>query len=241
MSDPNPVYEKTVTGGGMWSNIISRGKILRLTDLEGGVNVSVLLYNADEPVERYNMPDTLKGQHTFQLTAGHCLHSDMGRVFCSIISDTAGWHDTVCGCTDAKLVAEKYGTKTYQEARNDFYRNARENFLIELGKHGLGKRDIVPNLNLFSKVVADNEGNLTYEEGFSKPGSKVELRFEMDTLVVLTTCQHPLDPNPEYSPKPVKLSVFEAPPVAEDDFCRTSRPENERAFVNTLDYYALRS
>lgn len=235
------LYEKTVIGGGMWSNIVSRGKILRLTDLEGGANVSMLLYNADEPMERYNMPDTLKGQHTFQLTAGHCLHSDMGRVFCSIVKDECGWHDTVCGCTDAKLVAEKYGIKTYQEARNDFYRNARENFLIELGKHGLGKRDIVPNLNLFSKVVADDQGKLTYEEGFSKAGSAVELRFEMDTLVALTTCQHPLDPNPEYAPKSVQLSVFPAPPVADDDFCRTSRPENERAFINTSDYYALRS
>ncbi|MDF1824897.1 MAG: urea carboxylase-associated family protein [Verrucomicrobiales bacterium] len=241
MTGNNIIFEKTVSGGGMWSQTISRGKTLRVTDLEGGANVSTLLYNADEPIERYNMPDTLKGQHTFQLTEGHCLHSDMGRLFCSIVKDTAGWHDSVCGCTDAKLVREKYGEHDYQTARNEFYRNGRENFLIELGKHGLGKKDIVPNLNLFSRVVSDDKGKLSYVEGASAPGSVIELRFEMDTLIVLTSCQHPLDPNPVYAPKPVKLEVLPAAPVAADDPCRISRPENERAFINTEDYYALRA
>jgi uncharacterized protein YcgI (DUF1989 family) len=105
----------------------------------------------------------------------------------------------------------------------------------------LGKKDIVPNLNLFSKVVCDDKGVLHFVEGSSEAGSFIELRFEMDTLVVLTTCQHPLDPNPKYDPKRVKLEVFSANPVAEDDICRTSRPENDRAYLNTQDYYALRS
>jgi len=224
----------------MWSQTLKRGKLLRLTDLEGGANLSLLHYNADEPVERYNMPDTLKGQHTFRLTAGHCLHSDMGRVLCSITRDDCGWHDTACGCTDAALVEKKYGRKTFQQARNDFHRNARDNFLVELGKHGLGKRDLVPNLNLFSKAVPDESGRLSWVEGASAPGSCIELRFEMNALVVLTACQHPLDPNPVYAPKPVGIAVFEAPPVGADDSCRTSCPENERAFRNTEDYYALR-
>ena len=91
--------------------------------LRGGANAGVLLYNADLTVERYNLPDTLKGQHIFYLRHPYCLHSDMGRVLASIAADTVGWHDTVCGCSDAKLVAEKYGVKTYQAARNDFHRN----------------------------------------------------------------------------------------------------------------------
>ncbi len=224
----------------MWSQVITRGKTLRITDLEGGANVGMLLYNADNPLERYNMPDTLKGQHIFYLTSPFCLHSDMGRLFASITEDTVGWHDTVCGCGDAKLVRDKYGEKTYQEARNDFYRNAKDNFLIELNKWGLGKRDLVPNLNWFSKVVADESGNLTFVQNFSPPGGHVDLRLEMDTLVVLNTCQHPLDPNPEYAPRPVDLSVFASEPVAANDACRKSRPENERAFENTENYYALR-
>jgi hypothetical protein len=61
----------------------------------------------------------------------------------------------------------------------------------------------------------------------------------MDTLVILNTCQHPLDPNPVYAPKPVELSVTQATPPGAEDPSRISCPENERAFINTEDYYHL--
>jgi urea carboxylase-associated protein 2 len=225
----------------MWSGVISRGKTLRLIDLEGGANVGLLLYHADVLSERYNMPDTLKGQHIFYLRAPYCLHSDMGRVLASITTDTVGWHDTVCGCSDAKLVAERYGVKNYQTARNDFHRNARDCFLIELAKWGLGKRDLVPNVNIISKVLSDDAGRLTFVPNHSKPGDHVELRFELDTLVVLNTSQHPLDPDPTYHPRTVRLEVFRTSPPAADDPSRQIRPENERAFQNNETYHALRA
>ena len=240
MSTIDPLYTKTLTGAGLWSGVIGRGKTLRLTDREGGANVGLLLYNADLTVERYNMPDTLKGQHIFHVRHPYCLHSDMGRLLASITADTVGWHDTVGGCSDARLVTEKYGEKTYQAARNDFHRNGRECFLIELAKWGLGERDLVPNLNLFSKVVADEAGRLTFVSGHSPVGGSVDLRLEMNTLVVLNTCQHPLDPDPTYHPRSVQLEVFAASPVAADDACRNSRPENARAFLNTEHYHVLR-
>jgi len=235
-----PLFTKTLTHAGMWSGVIGRGKTLRLTDLVGGANVGLLLYHGDVPSERYNMPDTLKGQHIFYLRHPYCLHSDMGRILASITADTVGWHDTVCGCSDAKLVAEKYGVQNYQSARNDFHRNGRDCFLIELAKWGLGPRDLVPNINLFSKVVADEAGKLAFVASHSKPGAHVDLRFELDTLVVLNTCQHPLDPDPAYRPRDVRLEVLRTPPAGPDDACRRSRPENERAFLNTETYHALR-
>jgi len=239
-SPSSPIFTKTLSHSGMWSAVVSRGKTLRLTDLDGGANVGVLLYHADVPSERYNLPDTLKGQHIFYLRAPYCLHSDMGRILASITADTVGWHDTACGCSDAKLVAEKYGERNYQTARNDFYRNARDCFLIELAKWGLGPRDLVPNLNLFSKVVADDAGHLSFVSGHSTPGAYVDLRFELNTLVVLNTCQHPLDPDPVYHPRDVRLDVFRAAPPTADDASRRSCPENQRAFMNTENYHALR-
>ena len=236
-----PLLSKTLTHSGLWSGVISRGKTLRLTALEAGANVGVLLYNADVPSERYNLPDTLKGQHIFYLRHPYCLHSDMGRVLASITTDTVGWHDTVCGASDAKLVAAKYGEKNYQTARNDYHRNARDSFVIELSKWGLGQRDLVPNLNLFSKVVADEAGRLAFVPGNSKAGDHIDLRFEMNTLVVLNTCQHPLDPDPSYHPRDVRLEVLRSLPPSVDDACRRSRPENERAFLNTENYVALRT
>jgi uncharacterized protein len=234
-----PIFSKKLLGAGMWSAIISRGKRLRLTDISGGANVGMLLYNSNERTERYNMPDTLKGQHIFYLRAPYCLHSDMGRLLASITQDSVGWHDTVCGHTDAARILEKYGPNHYQQSRNDWNRNAHDCFLIEVAKWGLGKKDLVPNLNWFSKVVADEDGKLSFVSENSKPGDFIELRFEMDTLVVLNTCQHPLDPSLVYRQNQVKLEVFSGDPPTPEDPSLTIRPENLRAWENNQIYQAL--
>ena len=156
---PNKVlWTEHFPGGGHWSYRLRRGTTLRFIDLEGGANVSVLLYRADEKLERLNLPDTLKAQHTAHLTTGHVLYSDMGRILASIPNDTVGWHDPLCGVSDAELVQTRYGQHRYQEHRNGMYRNGKDSLLIELGKWGLGLRDWVPNVNLFSKVGVDAEG-----------------------------------------------------------------------------------
>jgi hypothetical protein len=231
------LYEETVPGGGHLSFVLKRGQVLRITDITGGANVSLMLLNAHQPSERLNLPDTLKGQHTFRLTAGHCLVSDMGRVLAAIVADTCGWHDPVGGVLDAAEVRAKYGTGRYQELRNDFYRNGTDNLLVELGKWNLGLRDLLMVLNLFSKVTADAQGGLHFVPGNSKPGDEVALYAPMDTLVLLTALQHPMDPNPQYAPRPVRLAWSEARSDGISLACRQSRPENARAFHNTERLY----
>jgi urea carboxylase-associated protein 2 len=231
------VHEEELRGGQMWSRIVRRGQALRVVDLEGKANVAALFYNADDPVERYNMADTLKAQYTAHLTKGYVLYSDMGRILMSVIEDTCGWHDTITGAMDSALSRTRYGDGAYQERRNDFFRNTRDNFLIELGKHELGKRDIVANLNLFTKIAADADGKLSWVKGNSHPGALVDLRAEMDVLVVLSNTPHPLDPATKYAPTPVALTIWQAPPVASDDVCKKKRPENERGFELTRRYF----
>ena len=141
---------------------------LRLRDVEGRANVSALFYNARDPLERYNMPDTLKAQHTAFLTAGRVLYSDMGRILCSIVADDCGWHDTISGIGRRRGVARSAtATARYQELRNDFHRNGRDNLLVELGKYGLGKRDLVPNVNFFVGVTVDDDGRA----GLARPAT----------------------------------------------------------------------
>jgi urea carboxylase-associated protein 2 len=226
----------TLTGGGMWSRRMQRGQVLRLIDPSGKAAVAALFYNADDPLERYNMPDTLKAQYTAFLTRGRVLYSDMGRILASIVNDTCGWHDTISGCGNAATTLARYGEGTYQERRNEFYRNTRDNFLIELGKHGLGKRDIVPNLNFFVRVSVDESGRMSWVNGNSRPGAYVDLRFEMSTLVVLSNTPHPMDPATTYAPPAVALALTEGPPAMANDPCRLSRPENARGFALTERY-----
>lgn len=232
------LWEELVPGGNHWSGLMRRGNMLRLTDLRGGANVSALFYNAEEKLERYNMPDTLKAQHTAYLTAGNVCFSDMGRVLCSIVADSVGWHDTWCGTSDATMLRERHGEQRFQTHRNAMHRNGRDGLLIELGKWGLGKRDLVANVNFFSKAVSDEAGRLRYVPGHSREGDGLDLRFEMNTLVVLSTAPHPLDLRPEYDPAPVRLSAWRGQPVASDDPCRKSCPQNERGFINTERLYA---
>jgi len=230
-------YEETIEGGKHWSFVVRRGMGLRLVDLLGGANVGMLFYNPSNPLERYNAPDTLKCQHTFKLTRGHCLYSDMGRIFCSIVEDSVGWHDTVCGNTTREMVAQRWGLRSYQDARNAWTLNGHDSFLVEAAKYGLGRRDLAANVNWFSKVAAAEDGALQFDASHGRVGGTVTLRFEMDTLVLLHTCAHPLDPAREYPRRPVSYRLFEAAPVTDDDYCRTLRPENGRGFENNRIYH----
>jgi urea carboxylase-associated protein 2 len=210
---------------------------MRITDIEGGANVGMLFYNPEDLLERYNAPDTLKCQHTFKLTAGNCLYSDMGRIFCSIVEDSLGWHDTVCGTSNRAGVAARFGEKNYQQGRNEWHQDGHRAFLVELSKYGLDSKDLAANLNLFAKVAVDDSGNLSYVQGHSRAGASAVLRFEMDTLVLLHTCPHPLHPAGEYPMKPVAISLEPAAAVGADDLCLNHCAENGRGFANNAIYH----
>ena len=231
------LYEDRLSGGCHWSLRMRKGTVLKITDEVGGANVGMLFYNPENLLERYNAPDTLKCQHTFKLSKGNCLYSDMGRIFCSIIEDTVGWHETVCGNTTKEIIEKKWGIRSYQDYRNEWTLNGYDSFLVELAKYGLGKKDMAANLNLFSGVKVDENGRLEYIAENSKAGDSIQLRFEMDTLVLMHTCPHPLSSSPTYQKIPIVYSIYEADPVSEDDFCKNYRPENTRGFKNNEIYH----
>jgi urea carboxylase-associated protein 2 len=238
-STPGPaLWEESIPGGCHWSGVVRRGVTVRFTDIEGGANCAVLMFNFEEKTERYNMPDTLKAQHTAYLTKGNVCYSDMGRVLCSVTEDTAGWHDTVCGVADDALIERRYGVKRFQAHRNAMHRSGKEGFLKELGRWGLGRRDLHANLNLFSKVTADVAGGLHYLAGHSKAGAFVDLRSEMHMLLVLSTAPHPLDQRTTYAPAPVKLTAWRSGVAPPGDPCRNACGENQRGFINTERYFA---
>ncbi|MCX7713726.1 MAG: urea carboxylase-associated family protein [Chthoniobacterales bacterium] len=230
-------FTEVLQGGATWSHILKRNTALKLTNLQSNANVSLLAFNFELLCERLNLPDTLKAQHTSKITAGHCLYSDMGRILLSVIYDSVGWHDPLCGPSTPETIHAAFGSKNFYQARNAFHRNGRENFLIELGKYGLGEPDLVMCLNLFSKVVPTETGQLTFYPNSSPPNSSVILRSEMNTLVILSATPHPLEPPGTYNPSPIELVVFTTPPPAADDLCRISCPENQRGFQLTERYF----
>lgn len=238
MSDSSDPFDYTTVlpAGAHWSLRLRRGQLLRLRDIEGIANVGMLLHNPECLLERYNAPDTLKAQHTFRLTRGHCLYSDMGRVFASIVADTHGWHDTVCGNAHASHVEAAFGPRDYQHDRNDWKQNGHDGFLVELAKYGLGPADLAANVNWFSRVVTDADGALALSDKGARPGGEVTLRFELDTLVLLHTCPHPLHPPGDYPRAPVEISLGRAAPLGAEDLCRDACEENRRGFENNRLY-----
>jgi uncharacterized protein len=231
------LWEEMLEGFATWTHVLKRGTALRLTALGSNANVAAILLNADLPTERMNLPDSLKAQHIARLTEGNVLFSDMGRVLCSITADTAGWHDPLGGCDDAKAVAAKYGALSYEAARNGWHQNPLDGFTNELAKNGLSARDLMMNINFFSKVQIDADGAMLFVPGSAPAGSSVTLRAEMNTLCILVNGQHPMDPNPTYEQASVKIEVLTAEPPVADDPCRLSSAEATRGFTLTERYF----
>jgi uncharacterized protein len=230
--------EETIPGGGYWTRILDRWQRLRIVDVDGRQSCSLLAYNADQTSERFNAPDTVKIQNQIFLSTGRVLFSDLGRVLFSIVDDTSGHHDALAGFADAAVDRERYGSGSYLDLRNDFHRNARDNFVMALGRHGLGRRELVMSFNPFARVRVAPEGALEWTAGVGRAGAAIELRAEMRVLVALSATPHVLDPSPQYEPGPLRVQILAARAPAADDACRTFSDEARRGFENTDDYWA---
>ena len=224
------IWEEIIPGGTYWSRIIKKGTTLRISTPEGSRGISFLCYNADNIIERYNAADTAKIQFNAFLKKGKLLYTDMGRVLFSITEDTCGNHDTLSGCSNVMTNSAKYG-------KESFYRSSRDNFLLALAKRNMGKRDIMPNVNWFAHVAVDAVGNLVWAEKVAASGNFIDLRAEMNVLAVISNTPHVLDPNPNYDPKPIQVTVWSSPMPEEGDRCRNSCPEAIRGFQNTDAYF----
>ncbi len=227
------LWEETIPGGCHWSWILPRGVTLRLTAKSDNANLALVLYHARQKLERYNMPDSLKAQHTAHYTRGHVLMSDMGCALASVTGDSLGWHDPLGLLLDAGRMTEKYGEHAYQQYRNGMYRSGKDGLLIEIGKYGLTRRDLVAPVNFFSKVSVDGEGRFRFHEGHAKAGDAVDLRLDMDVIVAVSSAPHPLDPRPAYDPGLVGIAAWRSGPAPADDYCRAFRPECGRALQLT--------
>jgi len=224
---------RVLPGAATWSGSLHRGSALEIEDLHGGANVALALFDAQRPTARLNVPDTLKAQHIARITAGVALYSDMGRVMASVIEDTCGWHDPLCGHGRQADVDALHGPTSFAAERNAARRGAREELLLELAKHDLGARDMAATINLFSKVTVDEDGGLRFHPASSPAGSRVVLRADADLLVLLNSAPHPLDRESAWDPKPVKIAMRMVGPAGPDDPVRLACPENERGFAAT--------
>jgi uncharacterized protein len=196
--------EDVVHPGEGWAEVVRHGQILRIVDQAGKQGVDFLCYHAANPEERYHAANTMKKARSILLTTGHVLYSDVARPMFTIVADTCGRHDTIGGCCSAPSNLLMYGVRDVP--------GCRETFLGLLGRYGLGRRDIVANLNFFSNVPVGPDGQLAdtvFVDGLSKAGDFVDLRAEMDALALISNCPQVNNPCTGLSPTPIRVTIWE--------------------------------
>ncbi len=227
--------EFAIPGGAAGSLRLRRHRALTLTCLGDGANVSMLVFAAADPLDRLNIPDTLKAQMSARIAAPMVLMSDQGRALASVTGSSLDWHDAVTGHSLDAHVERRHGSSSYAADGNGWRRSARAGLLDELWKHGLGARDLHATVNWFTKVApsGDERGTLEYVPGHAVAGDWVTLRSEQDLLIVLSTSPHPLDPAEAWQPAAVRVTVEPVSAPAEDDASRVFRAESARALAVT--------
>lgn len=198
-------YDFVLPAGEPWMHEVKKGQILRIVDLEGNQAVDTLFYNAHDPSERYDAQATIVRQGSIYLTTGSKLLSNDGNVMLTIVADTCGRHDTLGGACAAESNTVRYALE------KKYMHSCRDNYLLALAEwgQGMGKRDLTSNVNFFMNVPVTPEGGLTFEDGISAPGKYVEMRAEMDVIVLISNCPQLNNPCNAYNPTPARLLIWD--------------------------------
>lgn len=198
-------YDQVIPANAPWSGYVKKGETIRIVDSEGCQAVDTLFYRADDFEERYSAQDTILAQGRAYISAGTTLLSSEGNPMLTVVADSCGHHDTSAGACSCEANTVRFGHHTkYMHA-------CRENFLLEVSKHGMGKRDIVANINFFMNVPILADGTLAIVDGVSAPGDYVELRAEMDVLAVISNCPQVNNPCNGFNPTALRVMIWEGP------------------------------
>lgn len=222
-----------------WSKIIKRGQTIQLRAKGSNASLSAMFYNANNVAERFNSADTVKIQWNAFLGKDKVLFSEMGRVLFAITDDTTdGLFDILGGISNERILKENFASDeaTYQSCRNGYYKSDKENFLIELGKYGMSKKDLIPALNLFRKVDVKEGSKLVLSDKTANEGDYIELTAHMDVLLVLSNTPHAMDKTGVYNPSDIEITIFDAVEFDDKNYENYS-PEAKRGFINTNRYF----
>lgn len=206
----NAVLDETCAAGEPWMGVVKKGQVFRILDLEGNQAVDTLFYYADDPEERYSAVDTIQRQGALYLTTGSVLYTSEGRPMLTIVADTCGRHDTLGGACAAESNTVRYALEKRP------MHSCRDNFMHVLAhcdcathRH-ISKRDITANINFFMNVPVTPDGGLSFADGISAPGKYVEMRAEMDVVVLVSNCPQLNNPCNAYNPTPVRMLVWDS-------------------------------
>lgn len=209
LNPKHAVIDEICAAGEPWVKQVKQGQTFRIVDLEGNQAVDTLFYNAHNAQERYSATDTISRQNKVYLSTGSKLYSNLGHVMLSVIADTCGQHDTLGGACSAESNTVRYGLEKLP------MHSCRDNFLHALAHDplcqqlGMSKRDLPSNINFFMNVPVTEAGGLEFADGVSAPGKYVEMRAEVDVVVLISNCPQLNNPCNAYNPTPIRLLIWD--------------------------------
>jgi len=195
------LHRETIAPKRSWSRQLHPGQYLTVVDTEGQQAVDFLCYDTRKPVDRLNLPNTIKLNKSLYVTTGTQLYSDRARVMFTVVEDTCGFHDTLAGCCSVEMDELRYGVVNTESCRN--------NFTTQLARWDLGPAEIVSNVNLFMRVKFNEEGSVAIVDSISKPGDFITLRAEMPVLALLSNCPQQNNPSAGFAPTPIEVIIWE--------------------------------
>ncbi len=205
MTTLTEVVNEIVAACAPWSAVVKAGQQLQIIDLHGNQAVDTLFYGfvdgRPDPALRYSAQATVAAQRNIFLTTGSILRAADGTALMTIVADEVGNHDTIAGACSKESNTLRYGHHTVHQHA------CAENFLAEATKWGMGKRDIVSNVNFFMNVPVEDDGTLGIVDGLSAPGKSLTLRAEVDTLVLVSNCPQLNNPCNGFDPTPVQMLI----------------------------------
>jgi urea carboxylase-associated protein 1 len=193
------LHDEVVAARAPWSHVVRRGQTLRIVDLEGNQAVDFLVYSLADDAERYSAQDTIAAQQNIFLRTGSVLQSNEGAPMMTLTGTSVAYHDTIGGACSCESNTLRYGHHTKSQHA------CVDNFLLANAAFERSKRDMVSNVNWFMNVPVEGDGALGIVDGISGPGAYVDLRAEMDVVVVVSNCPQINNPCNGFNPTPVRM------------------------------------
>lgn len=228
-------WAETVAPGGYTHKVVARGTRIRFEDLTGDACAHLLIFNADQPWERYNAADSVKIPWQVYPTTGHPLLSGDGRVLATIVEDISGHHDALCGTTSDVAIAAKFG----DPSAHGRFPSGQALFEQAAAKHDLTLRDLPPSISFFKGVRVGEDGSTTFTGG-TGAGAYTDLLAELPLIVLVANSSHPLDTSSDYVSGPLRIHAWRSTATTAQSDWYSRSPEQERSYLNSLDYAAAK-
>src|SRR5262245_44823451 len=202
-ASPGALVEELVVQPGTYgTGTVTKGRILRIVDLEGEQVGDFCSWNLDEPSEYCDVIYSMFAKSSWKLGEGDVFYTKDMHPLWTIVKDTPGVHYFGGG----------FCSRSLNEWEDVHQHGCRDTLEEALATHGLSPLYLSPSacFNVFMHFAYDPDGKWEIQRPVTRPGDYIDLRAEMDVLRAVSCCQFPGECRGD-KPPPLEFEVYEPP------------------------------